>query len=247
MAVAVNDVNTIQYDGTGSGTLTGNFNVTAASNLVAVALVAVCNNSIIHTPTFSAPTLGGVAMTSCGSAASAVSAIAGGTYAVQAFYLINPPTGTPTLSVSASSGGGVVTNVVDLYANVLTYSGADQTSAIRAGSYGSFTSTGATSGSVVIPSSTTDITVGASASGSFNTPTSNQTLDSFSAVGSVITLGDDHCTTPASSITDTWNYGSSSDMVNIGFSIFAASSPPPPTPQPAIDDYGMMISFGQAW
>src|ERR1019366_1354200 len=129
------------------------------SNTVAFATVWVDEGSGVAGATFNVTaTYGGQAMTSAGPAAYDYN------YAPissQVFYLVNPPTGTNTLAISATASSGTIQEVV---ANMVSYNGVNQTTPVRPGTYQTLHSaSGVTVGSVTatIASNTNDLTLGA--------------------------------------------------------------------------------------
>lgn len=212
MAVAVLNVGTLKHATTSP--LSQSFTVSSGSSLVAIAVVGVSGSSTLGAFTVSA-TLGGVAMTACGALEQGqVGAAAKG---VQAFYLVAPSTGTPTLSVTASQSGGTI---ADIYANVIVLSGANQGTPIRPGSFISSAATVGSSSTQSISSSVNDITFGLTGSQAESTlPSTNQTLDG-AAEGGSMDFGSDHCTTRAATITDNWTYSTlNAGYVLAGFSV----------------------------
>jgi hypothetical protein len=183
------------------------YSVTAGqSNLCAFAVLLFAGT----TPSITSVTYGGAAMTSCGAAFTQSGAV----FYLQAFYLPNPLTGSNTLAVTGSAG------VVEIYANVVSCYNVNQTTPVRPATY----TTGSTAtGSITnsIPSATTDITIGVvgDTSGALST---NQTIDG----GTGVTANSDHCTTPASTITDTWSGGTGGNLTAIGFSVQPFVPPP---------------------
>lgn len=175
------------------------------SNLCAFALVSWDNTSGLSITTI---TYGGNTMSPVGAA---VENINFANYA-QAFYLVNPPTGSNTLSIAASSG----TN--EIYANLVSFYNCNQSIPVRSGTY--ITSTGsAASATQTISSATTDLTIGLINSlAGFGSTYSNQTQDGFSDAGSY-GAASDHATTAANSITDTFTMASSNGYALLGFSV----------------------------
>jgi hypothetical protein len=117
------------------------------SNVVAVACVdyylSVVSSSI------SGVTYGGNAMTSAGTVQNS------GNNFVQAFYLVNPPTGSNNLAVSMTCTGGCsgYTSSYLIYADLVSFSNVNQTTPIRPGSYAT-----ANSSTLVISSNPSDLT-----------------------------------------------------------------------------------------
>ena len=134
------------------------------------------------------------------------------------FYLVNPPTGTQTLIVTATSG------TYEIYANVVTTTGTNQTTPARPGTYNSTTGS-STTASLSIASNASDITLGAAMTRE-NLLTTNQTLDGLDLAGQW-NLGDDHSTVSGASITDTWTF-LSGDYIFAGLSVMAVTASGPP-------------------
>lgn len=158
--------------------------------------------------------LGGISGTSCGAVANNTS----DNFSVQAWWVPSPPFGTQSVVVTYGAGP------TELYVNVVCFVGAHQTIPVRPSSYQSAATsfTGLTV-SMTISSATTDYTVTGLNMGSEPATGTNQTLDSLNTNGNY-QLGDDHCTTPASSVTHTWTNGApNGQYAMIGFSIQPAS------------------------
>lgn len=152
-------------------------------------------------------TLGGNAMTSAGAAASNAT-----THSMaQAFVLVAPPTGTPTLSITISG------TIQDIYYNLVVFSGVNQTTPVRAGTYQTKSSSG-TNPSMTVTSNTNDRTVTVLDSGGPSISSTNQTSDGINT-GGAFAGASDHCTTPAASVTHTWTMASSTGYAMIGFSL----------------------------
>jgi hypothetical protein len=208
-----------------SGSLSKPMTVNAGgSNTVAFATVWVDEGSGAAGTTFNVTaTYGGKAMTSAGATAYDYN------YAPissQVFYLVNPPTGTNTLSITATASSGTIEEVV---ANLVSYNGVSQITPIRPGTYQTLNSSnGASVGSftATITSSATDLTLGAvEATYTFATPASNQTVDGTAA--SYFKVGNDHATTAAASISDTWSFTNPwAYYAYVGFSIQPAGTLP---------------------
>jgi hypothetical protein len=204
----------------GSSTLSALMTVTpGGTNTVAFATVWVDEAAGSSLATFNVTaTYGGQPMTSAGFTAYNYS------YApisAQVFYLVNPPRGSNTLTVSATASSGTIQEVV---ANLVSFNNVSQTAPVRPGSYitvnngtipsGSFTAT--------ISSNANDLTLGAvEQSFHFATPASNQTVDGTASAG--FAVGSDHSTIGAASISDTWSFTQPyAFFAYAGFSIQAA-------------------------
>jgi hypothetical protein len=195
-------------------------NVTSGgTNTVAFAIVWVDEAAGSPQATFNVTaTYGGQAMTSAGPTAynygyAPISA--------QVFYLVNPPTGSNTLAVSATASSGTIQEVA---ANLVSFNNVSQTAPVRPETYetvsgpnvpvGGFTAT--------ISSNANDLTLGAvEQTYHFATPASNQTVDATDAA--YFALGDDHSTVGAPSVSDTWSFTQpDAFFAYAGFSIQAA-------------------------
>ena len=189
------------------------FSVTAGgSNVVAFAVI-----TAIGTPslTISSVTYGGNTMTSCGAAQGAG---AGGASVVQVFALVNPPTGSNTLTFTGSAGTG------SAIANIVSFTGALQSGCpVRSGTYQGTNCTGGSCGtiSLTITSNVNDLTLSLVVAGN-NFPTissTNQTSDGILNSG-VEAMGSDHATTAAASVTHTWTLSTALALpAMVGFSI----------------------------
>jgi hypothetical protein len=139
----------------------------------------------------------------------------------QVFYLVNPPTGSNTLAVSATASSGTIQEVA---ANMVSFNNVSQTAPVRPGSYiavsgpnvpvGGFTAT--------ISSNANDLTLGAvEQTFHFATPASNQTVDGTASA--YYAVGDDHSTIGAPSVSDTWSFTQPyAYYTYVGFSIQTA-------------------------
>lgn len=206
MAVALLNTNTMKNVATSSVSSDTAFTVNSGTNTCAFIVIAydqAAGQSI------TAVTLGGQACTQAGTPAHNATSNA---YA-EVWYLVNPPTGTapsgPALSIT---GSGTFT---DIYYNVVVFSGVNQTTPVRAGTYTSSTGT-STSASLVVSSNTADLTLTV-----INMPSGftseNQTNDGNNT-GGAYGGGSDHATTAAASVTHTWTIPSASWAI-AGFSI----------------------------
>lgn len=213
--VAQNNVGT--PDRQAGASFSGSFSVTAGpSNLVALA--AITWNGDGQTGT-AAATYGGNAMTSCGAKSTAGTSGGAG---MQWFYLVNPPTGSNTLAITISGG---TPGVTEIYANLVSYSGVDQATPVRPGSYFATVSSAAagTTFTSAINSNASDLTVSAMSDDTGLVGT-NQTQDWSNTTGVMEQYGD-HSTTPASSVTDTWTFiAGGANFVWVGFSLQAAAA-----------------------
>jgi hypothetical protein len=188
----------------GSGTFSKPMTVAAGgTNTVAFAIVSVDEASGAPGTTFNVTaTYGGHAMTSAGATAYDYN------YAPissQVFYLVNPPTGTNTLVITATASSGTVQEIV---ANLVSYNGVNQTTPVRPGTYQTLHSTtGVAVGSftATITSNVKDLTLGAVENTfHFASPASNQTVDGIN--GADFAFGSDHATIGAATVSDTWSF-----------------------------------------
>lgn len=206
MAVAFNNTNTMAH--VSAASFSGSMNVTAGgSNIVAFAAIGF---DFLASESITGVTYGGSSMTSCGAA----STNATSNSHTQGFYLINPPTGSNTLAVTGNA------NVAELYVNLISFTGVDQTTPVRPGTYA--TSSGnSTSPSLVISSNANDLTLSIVNAGPVSLSSTNQTSDGISTAGNNA-AGSDHATTAAASVTHTWTQVSGQWAI-AGFSIQAVS------------------------
>ena len=206
-AVALNNVSA--PDRQAGGSYSGSHSVTAGgSNIVAFAAINWDGTAI---GAVTAITYGGQAMTSCGAASTAGTS---GGAALQWFYLANPPTGSNTLAVTVSN------SPTEIYATMISFTGVDQATPVRSGTYQMTTSstTPGTTFTAAINSDASDLTVTAIADDTGIVST-NQTQEWSNTTGVMEQYGD-MATTPASSVTHTWTFGGSSvSFVWAGFSV----------------------------
>jgi hypothetical protein len=171
----------------------------------------------------------------------------------QVFYLVNPPTGTNTLTITATASSGTIQEIV---ANLVSYNGVNQRTPVRPGSYQTLHSAnGATVGSftATLTSNAYDLAMGAvEATYSFASPASNQTVDGTASAG--FKAGSDHATTAASTISDRWSFtnpyafyayvGFSIETVSDGNSLSSCSSSGNPSYyQYQLNDYSNLVSL----
>jgi hypothetical protein len=193
------------------------------SNTVAFATVWVDEGSGPSGTTFNVTaTYGGQAMTSAGATSYDYDYAPMST---QVFYLVNPPTGTNTLVITATASSGTIQEIV---ANLVSYNGVNQTTPVRPGTYQTLhTVNGATVGSftATLSSSATDLTLGAvEATFTFASPASNQTVDGTSAA--YFKVGSDHASVGSASVSDTWSFTNPwAFYTYVGFSIQASGVP----------------------
>jgi len=155
-----------------------------------------------------AVTYGGQTMTACGSP---VGWGGGGLDArVAVYYLVNPPTGSNTLAITVAG------TITDIYYNLVAFTGVNQTTPVRAGTYQASNPT--SSDSLTITSNTLDLTLTAVNGSGAGATTSNQTSDGTNG-GGTFSGGSDHATTAASSVTHTYTGLLAASGAICGFSI----------------------------
>jgi hypothetical protein len=197
MSVAFVNTNTPihgNFLGPPSGSMTVN---SGGSNVVAFATVEF-GGTFTDVGTLASATLGGVSMTSVGSPANNT----GGTGEnAQIFYLINPTSGTLTISVASGQPWQAV-------ANLVVFQGVDQRTPVRPGTYTTNTGTSANP-TLTVTSNISDVTITSVATNNRNTTvnSTNQTSDGIDNALTACRGGSDHCTTPAASVTHTWTIG----------------------------------------
>jgi hypothetical protein len=217
----VTQTNTSNFSQTGLGFVPGavlflsSCQPESTPNLTAFAAVAFDNTA---GGAITSVTYGGQAMTSCGTAADNSSNNA----FCQLFYLANPPTGSNALVVTGNA------QVNEIYANVVSFSGVNQTTPVRSGSYQTNTSAAGTA-TLTISSNANDLTLsvingGATSltSGDFST-NSGTAFDGDNNAGTFCGASG-HSTTGASSVTHSWT--SAAAFAIAGLSVMAAGSSP---------------------
>ena len=209
-AVAFNNTNTMtQTTGTSASS---SFSVTnAGSNRAAFVCVLF---DVSPSAAITSVTYGGNTMTSAGSPAFNNSS----DDFAQIFYLVNPPTGSNTLTVTGNA------NVSELYVNLISYTGVDQTTPVRPSTYNTATGNSGSS-SLTVTSNSSDLTMSCNTGAGQGAGTTNQTSDGTNNNGNH-GGGSDHATTPASSVTHTWTFGGSTPWTIAGLSIQAAGAAP---------------------
>lgn len=207
MPVAFLNKGTMGYSATGS--VSAAFSVTnSGANRCAFAVFAWDKVTSLSATSVS---YGGQTMTSCGIAG--LSTTAGSHFCYcQIFYLVNPPTGSNTLAAT-------VTGAADIYYNLVAFTGVNQTTPVRAGTYQSSTAAaGVVADGLTITSNLNDLTItviNGEGSGIVGT---NQTSDGNNTTGSYAGASD-HATTAATSVTHTWTGLTAADGSICGFSI----------------------------
>lgn len=205
----------------GSGTsISTAFSVPATSDCAVCALTFDIGTSTVSV---SAITYAGAAMTSVGAPVdnSSHAPSLAHNYAQQ-FTKVAPATGSNTLAVTFTA------STFDWYANVVGFIGVDQTTPVLAGSVVINSATEASDASSfsspVVPSSTTGRSVTCMMPTGGNVMTSTtQTLDGAIDTAGTNSMGTDHCTTPATSVTHAWSVGGATvGTVFSGFTLAAA-------------------------
>jgi len=208
--VAFNNTNT-PYS-VNSGSMSHAFSVTAGqSNLAAFAWV---QWNWTSGGTITSITYGGQAMTAIGTTFTITHN--GNPCYSNVFYLVNPPTGSNTLAIAGSSVNQIEANLVSFY-------GVNQTTPIRSGTIATANTGNNSSYSLTVSSNANDLTFSYALVEGNSVTGTNQTSDGISSDG---TIGSDHGTTRAASLTHIWSFsGTNSDQGFIGFSIMAAAAP----------------------
>jgi hypothetical protein len=208
--VALLNSNTPTLDSGGSASNAMTVNA-GGSNVVAFAAVEFDGGGTSATATYN-----GLAMTAVGPAS--YNSSENNAY-IQAFYLINPPTGSHDLNVTVTGGESG-----EVYTNLVVFSGVDQATPVRPGTYQSPNNTSTDSGgtySLPVSSNSNDLTWACQSSGPTIDPT-DQTTDTTDH-GGTNQLVCSHATTGASSVTHTFGTYGSTPITIFGFSIQAAS------------------------
>lgn len=209
MAVALLNHGTMGQSATGS--VSAAFSVTnSGANRCAFAVVAWDKAASLSVTSI---TYGGQTMTSCGIAG--LSTTGGSHFCYcQIFYLVNPPTGSNTLAITVAGG-----TVTDVYYNLVAFTGVNQATPVRAGTYQSSTAAaGVVADGLTITSNVNDLTITVVNGEGLGVVTSNQTSDTTNTVGSYGS-GSDHATTAATSVTHTYTGLTAADGSIVGFSI----------------------------
>lgn len=205
MPVAFNNAGTPTR--TGASSTSSAFSVTAAgSNRCAFALIGFNNVTGLSVTSV---TYGGIAMTAAGTPAHNVTSHA----YTAIYYLVNPPTGSNTLAVTCSG------STVEIYVNLVSFTGVDQTTPVRAASYTTATGSSAAP-AVTVPSNASDKTISCCLPGGVNVTATNQTSDGLNVTGTM-SFGSDHETGTAASVTHTWTTDASGQWAVSGLSIQA--------------------------
>lgn len=203
MAVAFVNTNNVIH--VASNSVSQAFTINTGTNLAAFAVIMFDNTA--SGAISGTPTLGGSNMTAAGSVANNSTSNANAVI----YYLTNPTTGAAvTLAVSGNA------NVNEFYVNVIVFSGVDQVTPVRSGTYQT-----TNTNSLTISSNVSDLTISAIDGGSSGVGSTNQTSDGVNNAGTY-GAGSDHATTAASSVTHTWTGTTNPAMA--GFSIQAAGT-----------------------
>lgn len=206
--VAFNNTNTMSN--TAGNTVSESMSVTAGgSNLVAVVPVVYDHSA---GASCSAVTYAGASMTAvCAAACNSNS-----NSCVQWWVLANPSTGSNTLAITCNS------NTNEIYTNLISFTGANQSTPVRSGSCASANGN-STAPSVTVSSNSSDKTVSTIDSGgpSISVTPTNQTSDGTNS-GGANAAGSDHETGTASSVTHTWTLNGTGQWVISGLSIQVA-------------------------
>lgn len=132
----------------------------------------------------------------------------------KAFYIANPTTGSNSLAFT-------MTGASEFYVAMDCYSGVDQTTPVRSGTYQSTTNASSANPTLIITSNVNDLTTTSISDGTGLSGT-NQTQNYVNAGGSLEIYGD-RATTAAASVPHTWTMASGAyDM--LGFSICASGT-----------------------
>lgn len=202
-AVAFNNANTADRNlGT---SYSGSMSVTASgTNRVAVACIGFDGAAGLS---ITAVTYGGTPMVSAGAATRNTTSNA----YVQIFTLANPATGANTLAVTGSA------SVAEVYANLVSFTGVDQTVPVRAGTFNSGTGNSANP-AITITSNANDKTFTCIVPGLGNVTATSQTSNSFNTTGTM-SSGSDRETGTAASVLHTWTTDSAQQYALAGISL----------------------------
>jgi hypothetical protein len=161
--------------------------------------------------TVSSVTWAGVTMTAAGAASCTTSS----SNCAEIFYLAAPGTGSPSIVVTMAT-----TETYDIWSTGATFTGVNQTTPVRSGTYTTSAVTSSLSVSLTITSQVGDMTTSAVISED-GTVSTNQTVINNSTTGSARTVAGSDYAVGAASITDTWTGGSTTHMGACGFSLAA--------------------------
>ena len=165
------------------------------------------------TMSVTAVTYGGQACSSVGTASHSPTS---NEYA-ECWYLVNPPTGSNTLSITVSG------TIRDIYYGLVAFTGVNQTTPIRSGTYFNHTTNAVTDGSgnyaLTISRNANDLTLTCVNGGGSGNVTTTQTRDGFSTAGGM-SAAHDHGPASGASVTHTWSGGGAgSELAIVGFAI----------------------------
>ena len=191
--------------------------ITSVSNMLAVVDVGLGNSpaaTTVSSVTWCSSTGGGGTCTAM-NAVHAITCQAANTLCTQQFTLAAPATGTTSFVITLSG-----TETFDIWVEASTYSGVNQTTPVRASSFGSCANTSTTSCAITMTSATGDLTTSvviAVWSGTYSTTQTLIILDDTH--GSRTGFALDYAT-GASSVTSTWSTtGGAAANAGCGFSI----------------------------
>lgn len=234
MTVALNNHNAA-VNNAGLTAQSAAFSVTAGGqNLCAVARALLVGTSL----TGATATYNGVSMNLL---TSPIIDTTANNFVMVMFYLVAPSTGSNTLTVTRTGSG----TPTDIYMDLTSYTGVDQTTPVRAGSIATNDLAAlASSIALTIPSDSSDMTTticttasgGTDISGTSATPF-NSTLRSHNAGGSICMGSDD--APGAASVVVTWAFAANTvARAVMGFSLQAAPPVPSTLLLPPFGSYG---------
>lgn len=204
--VALVNSNTAAADPSSGGSLT--FTATSGTNLACFAFFewdgAGASDNI------SGVTWAGASMTAVGATAKNSSL----TSFNKSFYIANPTTGSGSLTFT-------MTGASEFYAAMDCYSGVDQTTPVRFGTYQNTTNASGANPTLTIISNTSDLTTTNISDGTGLSAT-NQTQN-YMNNGGILEMYGDRATTAAATVTHTWTMGSGAYNM-LGFSICASGT-----------------------
>jgi hypothetical protein len=203
---------------TNSATLTCNLTgITSISNMLGVAAIGYGNSPASVTITSvtwcSAASGGGT----CIAMSAAGALICNGTNLVctAGYVLAAPATGTPSIVLTLST-----TETEDLWIEGVTFSGANQTTPVRSGSYQTAGGSNAASKSITITGQTGDMDFSVAATqGGTNITTTQTIIIQDSTHGARLEFGLDRATSSSGGVTHTWAWGNSAEAAVCGFAI----------------------------
>lgn len=206
--VTVNNSNGIAH--ASGASLSASMSVTAGgSNTVAVACIMWNNTASLAVTT--TPTYGGQTMTAAGAAAMGTQY--GNYFYAQPYYLVGPPTGSNTLALG-------IAGAHEIYANIVSFNGVNQTTPVRSGTYQNINNTTANP-SMTITSNTSDLTI--TCVSPYASALSGGTLVTASSGSYGASMG--YSTVGASSVTQTYT-ASANAWGMAGFSVMPQPQAP---------------------